>query len=110
MAPAARMWASAIASRCAVETPGRISASMRSRTSPTRRPARRIRSISARDLRVTTSGGSDRVVGDGGKEVVRNILDRSAPVHGPQDSGPPVVLDDLGERIELHREPGPDRL
>ncbi len=57
------MCASASASRWAVETPGLSSASIRSRTSATIRPARRIRSISARDLRVTMSGGPDRAVG-----------------------------------------------
>src|SRR6478672_13474977 len=110
MAPAARMCASAIASRWAVETPALISASMRSRTSATSRPARRMRSISARDLRVTISGGPDRVVSDGGQEVVGDLVDGASAVHGPKDARPAVMLDDLGEGRELHGQPSPDRI
>src|SRR4051812_29733986 len=104
------MWASAMASRWAVDTPGRISAPMRSRTSPTRRPARRIFSISARDLRVTMSGGPDRVVRQGRKQIVGDILDRADPVHDPQRARPAVVVDHLGKGVELDGKPGPDRV
>src|SRR5215211_708375 len=104
------MWASAMVSRWAVETPGRNSALIKSRTSPTRRPARRIFSISARDLRVTTSGSPDGIVGESGEKIVRDRVDRADALDGPQRAGPPIVLDHLREGVELDGEPGPDRV
>ena len=91
--------------------PGLSSASTRARTSATSRPARRIRSISARDLRVTMSGRPDRVVGDGGQErrprprrcEPRPSTVRRTPVRA-------VVVDDVAQGRELHGEPRPDRL
>src|SRR3954451_24028538 len=102
------MWASAIASRWAVETPGAISASIRSRISPTTAPARRIFSISARDLRVTMSGRPDRVVCQRRQEAVGDLLDRGKPVDGSEGASPAVVIDDLGEGAELDRQPCPN--
>src|SRR3954454_6481572 len=108
MAPASRMCASAMASRWAVETPGAISASMRSRISPTTAPARRIFSISARDLRVTTSGRPGRVVCQRRQEAVGDLVDRGKPVDGSEGTGPAVVFDDLGEGAELDSQPRPN--
>src|SRR5687768_14923451 len=108
------MWASASWSRWPVDTPGFSSASTRARTSATILPARRMRSISARDLRVTMSGhrrGAARAgFGDGSQEVGRDLLDRPEAVHDPQQTGFVVVVGDLAEAGELLVQPGADGL
>ena len=82
---------------------------MRSRTSPTTRPARAMRSISARDLRVTmvrpargVAQGIERAGQVGGDR-----LDAGPPVDRRQDAGLAVVVDDLEERRDLLGHPGP---
>src|SRR6188508_1988757 len=100
------MCASAMASRWAVETPGLSSASILSRTSATMRPARRMRSISARDLRVTMS--RLRPVGQRREQRLGHRVDRLAAVDRGQDAVVTVVLDDLEQRRHLLGHPRPD--
>src|SRR5687768_2209243 len=108
------MWASAIRSRCPVVTPGFSSLSTRARTSATMRPARRMRSISARDLRVTTSDRTSRatggLAGDGGEHVLGDLVDRLEAIDDPQQPGIVVVVDDLAEAGELLGQSRPDRV
>src|SRR5688500_10248943 len=105
MAPAARMCASASRSSWPVETPGLSSRSTSARTSATICPARRMRAISARDLRVTTSGVRRRsLAGDGGMEVARNVIDRLQSIDRAEDAGPRVVVDDLAQAGQLQVE------
>ena len=101
------MCASAMASRWAVETPGRSSASIWSRTSATTRPAWRIRSISARDLRVTIVRPAPAPLSASiSASVTASIGCRpSTVVRTPWRA---VVLDDLEERRDLLGHPGPD--
>src|SRR6478735_3537300 len=102
------MCASAMASRWAVETPGAISASMRSRISPTTAPARRIFSISARDLRVTMSGRPNGVVCQRSEQAFSDLFDRSKPIDRSEGTCLAVVVDDLGECAELDGQPCPN--
>src|SRR3990172_4572772 len=102
------MGRSAIRSRWAVETPGRSSDSTSARTSATRRPARRIFSISARDFRLTNPSAIEPL--ETREQVRRHCLDRPSPVDGMEHAGGPIVLDDLLEGSELAREARPDRL
>src|SRR5690349_17762829 len=105
------MCSSASRSRCAVETPGFSSLSTSASTSATIRPARRIRAISARDLRVTMSGvGGGRAVLDDREQVAEHVIDRLLAVDPTQDAGRRVVVDDLLETRELQVEPGADGL
>ena len=77
-----------------------------SRTSATTRPARRIRSISARDLRVTIS---DRPrAAQGVHQRVGEGVDPAPAIDARQDAARAVVVDDLEERRDLLRHPGPD--
>jgi hypothetical protein len=92
----------------AVETPGRISASMMSRISPTTRPARRIRSISERDLRVTIVRPPG--VEEGVHQRLGDRVDPELAVDGGQDAVIAVVLDDIEEGRDLLGHPGADRL
>ena len=92
-------------SRWAVETPGLSSASTRSRTSATIAPARRMRSISARDLRVTIRPAP---VAERGGQVATDGIDRLAAVDRAEDAGGAVVIGDLLERGHLLRHPGAD--
>src|SRR4051812_13692349 len=105
------MCPSARRSRCAVETPGFSSLSTSASTSATIRPARRIRAISAWDLRVTTSGvGAGGAVPDDLEQVAEHVVDRLEPIHPPEDAGRRVVVDDLLKARELQIEPGADGL
>src|SRR5688572_11511649 len=114
MAPALRMCASASRSRWPVVTPGLSSPSTRARTSATIRPARRMRSISARDLRVTMSVGArgaiGRLVGDGFVQVLGNRFDRALAIDDSQEPGIVVVVDDIAQIGELQGQPRSDRL
>src|SRR4051794_12891750 len=94
---------SAIRSRCAVETPGFSSDSTSASTSPTIRPALRIFSISALDLRVTMSGvlarhagrrGRDDLIArdELGQQVIRDAVDRLRAIDGVQDTGATVMI------------------
>src|SRR6476620_7660767 len=99
------MCASARRSRCAVETHGFSSLSTRASTSATMRPARRIRAISARDLRVTTSGLGMSVLDDR-KQVAEDVVDRLHALDTAQDPGRGIVVDDLLQARELQVEAG----
>src|SRR5262245_23970486 len=103
------MCASARRSRWAVETPGLSSLSTSARTSATILPARRIRSISARDFLVT-NGPALLVVRHGGGHAFRDTVDVLRPIHGPQDPTGAVVIEDLLEAGQLHLEARPDGL
>src|SRR6185503_15682882 len=105
------MWVSASRSRWAVETPGLSSSSTIASTSATTRPARRIRSISARDFRVTTSGvrGGGAVL-DHGQQVREDVVDRLEAIDATQDPGRGVVVDDFPEARQLEVEARADRL
>src|SRR5687767_8082562 len=108
------MWTSAIRSRWPVVTPGFSSPSTRARTSATMRPARRMRSISARDLRVTTSDGAGGAVGrrirDSRQQVLGDRFDGLDAVDDTQESRFVVVVDHLAEAGQLLAEARPDRL
>src|SRR6185369_13830422 len=100
---------SAMRSSSAVVTPGRRAASMRANASARTRPAVRIRSISARDLRVTISGRVALCV-ERPDERGLDLVDGQAPVDGDQHAVLPVVVDDFLERWDLGRHPGADGL
>src|SRR5919106_1556737 len=105
------MCSSASRSRCPVETPGLSSRSTIARTSATTCPARRMRAISARDLRVTMSGVRRlRLAGHDGMEITRDVVDRLQAVDRTQLAGARVVVDDLAKARELQVEPGLDRV
>src|SRR3954452_12570604 len=96
------MQRSAMRSSCAVVTPGSRASSMRANASARTRPAVRIRSISARDLRVTMSGGFALCV-ERPDQSDLDLVDGQAPVDRDQDAVLPVVVDDLLERRDLAR-------
>ena len=119
MPPDARMWRSARRSSSAVETPGSRLSSTRASTSATIRPADRIFAISAFDLRVIciSRPRAPRCAGAAMPAAASATSIAAAtssipwqPVHGAQDAGGPVVLDDLGEGAQLLGHPGPDRV
>ena len=75
---------------------------MRSRTSPTTRPARRMRSISARDLRVTMAQAGRRCGPAEGLDEARGRAgDADRAVDGLEHAAAPVVVDDLEQRRHL---------
>src|SRR5688500_10859736 len=106
------MWASASRSRWPVVTPGLSSLSTSARTSAAIRPARRIRSISARDLRVTMSVGARVAVGRrirGGRvQLIGNGVGCMLPVADAQQTGLVGVVADVAVIGQLEGQSRPD--
>ena len=106
------MWRSASRSRWPVVTPGLSSDSTRARTSATIRPARRIFSISRRDLRVTISGPRppvERPAASSAAMTPRRLVDRLAAVDRAEDAGLAVVVDDVERAAGSAAPSGPGR-